>query len=250
MDRLKGQIAIVTGAAKGIGEAIATEFASEGASVAIADIDDGCAAEVARRIQVSGGVARAVKADVSEEALVKAMVSTVVDTWGGIDILVNNAGIYPRYAWQDMTVEQWDHIQAVNLRSCFLCSRTVFPHLKKKNSGKIINVSSVTFWLGQPRNLVHYIASKGGIIGFTRSLAREVGPFGIQVNAITPGAVETEEERKIATPEMVAAIVSQQCLPHRVGPRDIARAAVFLASSDCAMITGQAINVDGGWAMH
>jgi 3-oxoacyl-[acyl-carrier protein] reductase len=250
MSRLKDQVAIVTGAAKGIGEAIAVEFANEGAFVVVADVDNESATEVVRRIQARGGVALALKTDVSDEASVEAMVSTVANTRGGIDILVNNAAIYPRYSWHEMTVEQWDQIQAVNLRSCFLCSRAVFPHLKKKNAGKIINISSVTFWLGQPRNLVHYIASKGGIIGFTRALAHEVGQFGIQVNAITPGAVETEEEKKVATPEMVAAIVSQQCLGRRVVPRDIARTAVFLASADSAMITGQAINVDGGWAMH
>jgi 3-oxoacyl-[acyl-carrier protein] reductase len=250
MDILKDRIAIVTGAASGIGEAIATEFAKEGAAVAVADINDDRARQVAERIKSQGARALAVKTDVSDERSVENLVKSVLEEFGGIDILVNNAGIYPRYVWHEMTSEQWDHIQAVNLKSHFLCSRAVFPHLKKKQAGKIINISSVTFWLGQPRNLVHYIASKGGVVGFTRSLAHEVGEFNIQVNAITPGAVETEEEKKVATPEMVAAIVAQQCVRRRVLPWDIARAAVFLASADSDMITGQTINIDGGWAMH
>jgi 3-oxoacyl-[acyl-carrier protein] reductase len=174
----------------------------------------------------------------------------VVAKYGSVDVLVNNAGAYPRFVWHEMTVEQWDHIQALNLRSCFLCSREVFPYLKSKMAGKIINLSSVTFLVGRPHNLVHYIASKGGVIGFTRALAHDVGEFNIQVNAITPGAVESEEERKVATPEMTAAIVALQSLRNRVQVRDIARTAVFLASADSDLITGQTINVDAGWAMH
>lgn len=250
MDILKDRRAIVTGAASGIGEAIATQFGREGASVALADINYELAQEVSTHIKNQGKEAVAVDVDVSDEKSVDRMVKKVLEEFGGIDILVNNAGIYPRYVWYDMTPEQWDRIQAVNLKGHFLCSRAAFPHLKQNNAGKIINISSVTYWLGQPRNLVHYIASKGGVIGFTRALAHELGEFNIQVNAITPGAVETEEEKKVATAEMVTAIVANQCLRRRVLPRDIARTAVFLASSDADMITGQTINVDGGWAMH
>jgi 3-oxoacyl-[acyl-carrier protein] reductase len=126
----------------------------------------------------------------------------------------------------------------------------VFPHFRERREGKIINVGSVTFWLGQPNNLVHYIASKAGVIGLTRALAHEVGEFNVQVNVITPGAVETEEAKRVVTAEMVQASLAQQCLKRCVSPRDIARTAVFLASADSDMITGQAINVDGGWAMH
>jgi 3-oxoacyl-[acyl-carrier protein] reductase len=247
---LADRIAIVTGAAKGIGEAIALEFAREGAAVALVDLNKDRAVQVAEQIQRSGTRALAVQADVSDEGSVENMVSIVAEAFGRVDILVNNAGIYPRYVWHEMTSEQWDLIQAVNLKSLFLCSRAVFPHLKRKRAGKIINLSSVTFWLGKPRNLVHYIASKGGVVGFTRALAHDIGEFNIQVNAIAPGAVETEEEKRVATPEMVASIVAEQCLGRRVLPRDIARTAVFLASPDSDMITGQTINVDGGWAMH
>jgi 3-oxoacyl-[acyl-carrier protein] reductase len=247
---LQSRIAIVTGAAQGIGESIALEFAAEGARIAVADINFEGAKRVAALAESRGSVAMAVEVDVTQETSIVAMVKIVVAKYGSVDVLVNNAGAYPRFVWHEMTVEQWDHIQALNLRSCFLCSREVFPYLKSKMAGKIINLSSVTFLVGRPHNLVHYIASKGGVIGFTRALAHDVGEFNIQVNAITPGAVESEEERKVATPEMTAAIVALQSLRNRVQVRDIARTAVFLASADSDLITGQTINVDAGWAMH
>lgn len=250
MGVLQERVAIVTGAARGIGESIAREFAAEGARVAIADIDLPAAKKVAASLTSNGARVLPMEVDVADENLVRRMVDSVTQEFGSIQILVNNAGIYPRYKWAEMTVEQWDRIQAVNVRGCFLCARAVFPHFEKQGDGKIINISSVTFWVGQPRDLVHYITSKGAIIGFTRSLAKDLGEFNIQVNAITPGGVETEEERKYATPEQVAAVVAFQALKRRVSARDIARAAVFLASSDSNMITGQTLNVDGGWAMH
>ena len=250
MDALHNLVAIVTGSAQGIGESIALEFAREGARVAVADINFEGAKRVAVQAESNGGIATAIEADVTREDSVAKMVKTVVAQYGSVDILVNNAGIYPRFVWHEMTLQQWDDTQAVNLRSCFLCSREVFPYFRAKMTGKIINLSSVTFWVGRPHNLVHYIASKGGVIGFTRSLAHDVGEFNIQVNAITPGAVESEEERKVATPEVIAAVLSQQSLRRRVQVRDIARTAVFLASSDSDLITGQTINVDAGWAMH
>ncbi len=250
MGALQNRIAIVTGAAQGIGESIALEFAAEGARVAVADINSEGAKRVAALAESNGGVATAVEVDVTQEASVASMVTTVIAKYGSVDILVNNAGAYPRFVWHEMTVEQWDQTQALNLRSCFLCSRGVFPSFKAKMAGKIINLSSVTFWVGRPHNLVHYISSKGGVIGFTRSLAHDVGEFNIQVNAITPGAVESEEEKKVATPEMIAAVLAQQSLNRRVQVRDIARTAVFLASPDSDLITGQTINVDAGWAMH
>ena len=226
------------------------EFAMEGAAVVLADINYDRAGEVAARITAFGGTAKPIKTDVTDETSVAAMVKEVAEHFKEFHILVNNAGIYPRYIWHEMTAEQWDHTQAVNLKGCFFCSRAVFPHFRERREGKIINVGSVTFWLGQPNNLVHYIASKAGVIGLTRALAHEVGEFNVQVNVITPGAVETEEAKRVVTAEMVQASLAQQCLKRCVSPRDIARTAVFLASADSDMITGQAINVDGGWAMH
>jgi 3-oxoacyl-[acyl-carrier protein] reductase len=250
MGALNNRVAIVTGAAQGIGESIALQFAAEGARVAVTDINFEGAKRVAALANSSGGVATAIEVDVREEASIVSMVKAVVAKYDSVDILVNNAGAYPRFVWHEMTVQQWDDTQAVNLRSCFLCSREVFPYFKAKMAGKIINLSSVTFWVGRPHDLVHYIASKGGVIGFTRSLAHDVGGFNVQVNAITPGAVESEEEKKVATPEMIAAVLAQQSLRRRVQVKDIARVAVFLASADSDTITGQTINVDAGWAMH
>jgi 3-oxoacyl-[acyl-carrier protein] reductase len=247
---LTNRVCIVTGGAKGIGEAIVEEFSREGASVVIADIDAPAGEAVAKRLRDEGRTVIAIHTDVSDEAAVARLVNDAGDRFGGIDVLVNNAGIYPRYAFEETTTEQWDRIQAVNVRSAFLCAKAVCPWFKRQGHGKIINLSSVTFWLGQPRDLVHYIASKGALIGLTRALARDLGEYNIRVNAITPGAVESEAERKVATPEQVAHIVAMQALKRRVSPRDIARTAVFLASPDSDLITGQTVNVDGGWAMH
>src|SRR5439155_16377480 len=170
MGVLENRASIVTGAAKGIRQAVASEFASEGASVAVVDVDGEGAKATAAQLAAAGARTLAMRADVSDEHAVRSMVEEVAEHFGHIDILVNNAGIYPRYVWNEMSAEQWDRIQGVNLRSCFLCSQAVFAYLKKQGAGKIINISSVTFWLGFPRNLVHYTASKGGVIGFTRAL--------------------------------------------------------------------------------
>ncbi|MDF2719537.1 MAG: 3-oxoacyl-ACP reductase FabG, partial [Paenibacillus sp.] len=192
--RLKDKVALVTGGSTGIGREVCLAFAAEGARVAVNYIgSEARAEEVVAAIEAAGGHAMAVFADVSDEAQVKAMVEAVGSVWGGVDILVNNAGIYPRKAWHEITGDEWDRVQAVNLKSCFLTSKAVFPHMKDKGYGKIINVSSVTFWRGQ-KGFVHYVASKGGVIGFTRALSREVGMHGITVNAISPGAVLTEQE--------------------------------------------------------
>jgi 3-oxoacyl-[acyl-carrier protein] reductase len=250
VDILKGKVAVVTGAAKGIGESIATEFAAEGARIALVDLDIENATSVAARLSAGGAKAVAYAADVSDEQQVNTAIDRIAAEFAAIHILVNNAGMYPRYKFEELTVEQWDRIQAVNVRSAFLCSRAVLPFFKKQGGGKIVNLSSVTFFVGFPRDLVHYIASKGAIVGFTRSLAKDLGEFNIRVNAITPGAVESEEEKRVATPEQVAAVIALQAIRRRLLPRDIARTAVFLTSADAEMISGQTINVDGGWAMH
>lgn len=250
MHILQNQVCVVTGAARGIGRAIAEEFVIEGARVVAADIDLPEMEKTAEELRRRGAEILPLEVDVSDEASVARMVKMAGDKFGAIDVLVNNAGIYPRHKFEETTLEQWERVQSVNVRGCFLCSRAVLPSFKQQGKGKIINLSSVTFWVGQPANLVHYIASKGGVIGFTRSLAHDLGGLNIQVNAISPGGVETEEEKKYATPEQVAAVVALQSLKRRVSPRDIARTTVFLASSDSDIITGQTINVDGGWAMH
>lgn len=250
MNILQGRICIVTGAARGIGRAIVEEFVVEGASVVAADVDLPELQKTADTFRSRGARILPVEVDVADEISVERMVKAAAGNFSSIDVLVNNAGIYPRHKFEETTLQQWERVQSVNVRGCFLCSRAVLPYFKQRGKGKIINLSSVTFWVGQPANLVHYIASKGAVIGFTRSLAHDLGELNIQVNAISPGGVETEEEKKYATPEQIAAVVAMQSLKRRVSARDIARTAVFLASSDSDIITGQTINVDGGWAMH
>ena len=247
---LENKVAIVTGAAQGIGAGIAREFASNGARVAIFDQNEQKASALVQELteQRHEVVFRSV--DVSDPESVQSGVDSVLKQFGSIEILVNNAGIYPRKPWEEMTLQDWDHIQNTNLRSCFMCSKAVYASMKEGKWGRIINMSSVTFWLGAPQNLVHYISSKGGIIGFTRSLAREIAGYNITVNAITPGAVETEGEKEVATEEDVKAILALQSLQTRVLPVDIAKTALFLASDWARAITGQTINVDAGWHMH
>jgi 3-oxoacyl-[acyl-carrier protein] reductase len=140
-------------------------------------------------------------------------------------------------------------MQDVNLKSLYLCCREALPHMAKRKSGKIVNISSVTFFLGV-KNLTHYVASKGGVIGFTRSLAREAGDFNVHVNCITPGAIKTEGELVHADPSVIAAIVEQQSLRRRILPLDIARVALFLSSELSDAMSGQTLNVDGGWVMY
>jgi 3-oxoacyl-[acyl-carrier protein] reductase len=249
MPLLKDKVALVTGAAAGIGEATAQLFAEEGAHVVVYDREGDDAESVARTIRAAGGSAFAVAGDVRDAATVKGAIDRVVAAHGHFDILINNAGIYPRRAVLEISEQEWDEVLSVNLKGVFQCTRLALPRMIAQRSGKIINISSVNFHVGSP-NFSHYIASKGGIIGFTRALARELGPHNIHINAITPGAVRTEAEKRIATQAQVDAIVVRQCLNHRVLPLDIARTCLFLASEWSDAITGQTINVDCGYALY
>src|SRR5215471_12667693 len=163
--------------------------------------------------------------------------------------LINNAGVYPRKPFLEMSEQEWDDVQETNLKGVFHCTKAVLPHMVERRGGKIVNISSVTFFKGLA-NLTHYVAAKGGVIGFTRSLAREMGPNNVYVNCITPGAIEVETEKVVATPEQIAAIVAQQSMQRRLKPLDVARVCLFLASHLSDGLTGQTINVDGGLIMH
>ena len=215
-------------------------FAEHGAKLVLLDRDTGRNEAVARVLS-----ARAVTCDVSDGAAVTAAVQQA----GPADVLINNAGIYPRKALLETTEEEWDHMQAVNLKSVFLMTKAVLPGMLERGAGKIVNLSSVTFHLGMA-NLAHYVAAKGGIIGLTRCTAREVGPRNVHVNCITPGAILVEAEKAVQTAEALQEILQQQCLKRRLLPLDIARTCLFLASELSDGLTGQTINVDGGWVMH
>jgi len=237
---IEGKTAIVTGAATGIGEGIARLFAQQGARLVLLDRDSERNNAVARELK-----AQAITCDVSDSFAVE---QAVLET-GPADILINNAGIYPRKALIETTEQEWDHMQAVNLKSVFLMTKAVLPAMLERGSGKIVNISSVTFHLGTA-NLAHYVASKGGVIGLTRTAAREAGPRNVHVNCITPGAILVEAERAVQTEEALHEIMNQQCLKRRLLPLDIARTCLFLASALSDGLTGQTLNVDGGWVMH
>ncbi len=253
--RLRNKVAIITGASQSIGKGLALRFAAEGAKVVVNYLSNAALAEnVVKQIKDRGGEAFAFAADVANESDVERMVAETVSRFGSIDILVNNAAVDPRKKWTDITVEDWDYIMSNNVRSQFICCKSVYPHMRKQRYGKIINVSSVTFWIGKT-NYVHYVASKGAIIGFTRALAREVGGDNITVNCITPGAVQTETElAKAGSAEKLKedekSLLQLQAIPRRELIEDLEGAFVFLASSDSDFITGQTVNVDGGWVMH
>ncbi len=167
-----------------------------------------------------------------------------------MDILVNNAAIYPSRLWTEIREEEWDEVLAVNLKGYFLCARAAFPHMKARGHGRVINVASITFFIGFA-NLLDYVSSKGGVVGFIRTLAREVGPEGITVNAVSPGAFPTDAEKIHPDPEGYNRwVLEQQSIKRRGTPEDIGNLVSFLASDAASFITRQTVEIDGGWAMH
>jgi 3-oxoacyl-[acyl-carrier protein] reductase len=247
---LDGRVAFVTGGGGGLAEGICTSLAAAGASVACADVDLERAERVAGLTRDAGGRAVAVQVDVAERSSVEDAVRRVTDELGGVDILVNNAAIYPRRPWTEITEEEWDRVFAVNLKGSFLCSRACYPSMKERGRGHIVSVASITFLTGFAL-LLDYVSSKGGIVGFTRALAKELGPDGITVNAIAPGAFPTDAEKIHPNPEEYNRwILDQQSLKRRGVPADVGNLVVFLASDASSFITGQTVVVDGGWAMH
>jgi len=233
----------------GIGAGIAEEFAAQGATVFLLDRQEELCEQRAAAIREAGGNARAFRADVTKPREVAAAVEEILARHGRLDVVVNNAGIYPRRLFADMTESEWDEVHDVNLKSLFHVTKLVLPPMIARRSGKIINISSVTFFKGMAK-LTHYVAAKGGMIGFTRALAREVGEHNIHVNCITPGAIRTEGEAVHADPAAIAEIQSRQCLNRRLLPADIAGPCVFLASSLSDGMTGQTLNVDGGLILY
>jgi len=251
--RLKDRVAIITGGAEGIGKAYAEGFIKEGARVVIADINLAAALGLAESLNKNENVAIAVKADVSRISEVKEMVQKAIEHFGKIDILLNNAGMYKRNKavrvpiWE-MDPEDWEKVIAVNLTGIFLCCREELPHMVKQKRGKIINVASSLAFMGVPR-FTHYVASKGGVVSFTRALAREVGEYNINVNTLCPGYTLSGDSDKTSDEEREFEI-PLRALKRAEYPDDLVGTAIYLASTDSDMMTGQALVVDGGNIMH
>jgi 3-oxoacyl-[acyl-carrier protein] reductase len=249
MELIKDKTVIVTGAAAGIGAGVAELFAKHGAHVFLTDLDGAQVDKVAAALQARDCSAFAFEANARSRDAMAIVIQEAISRFGRIDVLINNAGIYPRQPFLEMTEEQWDAMQDINLKSVFHCTQLVLPHMVKQRAGAIVNISSVTFFTGL-QNLTHYIASKGAIIGFTRGLAREVGLHNVRVNCITPGAIETEGERKLMSRQEADEVIELQSLKRRIGPLDVARVCLFLATELSGALTGQTLNVDGGWIMY
>lgn len=244
--RLEGKTAVVTGAAQGIGKAIAKRIAEDGARVVIADMNGEGAKAAAADI---GHGARGVACDVSNEAQVGELFDTAADG-KAVDIVVNAAAIVPFIAWDDVDLAHWQKIMDTNLTSVFLTSRKATDMMRaEKKPGVLLNISSNAFFAGTP-NMSAYIASKGGVIGFTRALATEVGSHGIRVNALTPGLTDSDGVKASPHAESFDFVEMLQAMPGRGQPEHIAKVAAFLVSDDAEWITGQTINVDAGMVRY
>ena len=242
-----GKTAIVTGAATGIGAATAALLAARGARVLAAGLQPEALRETVAAIGAAGGEALAIEADVSDPEQIELVAARAEEAFGGADILVNNAAIYPLGPWHEADAAEWDAVYATNVRGCFLLARAVRPQMLARGGGSIVNVASVTFYWGEA-GLLSYVASKGAVIGFTRSLAREAGPEGIRVNAVAPGAFPTAATAIHADQDALwEGVLAAQSIKRRGEVEDVARAIAFFAGDDSSFVSGQTLLVDGGW---
>jgi len=247
---LKGKVAIVTGARRGMGKSHAIKLAKTGAKVVVADISLEDCQKVVEEIKNSGGQALAVKCDVTKKTEVDEMVKKAVEQWGRVDILVNNAGICQFKPFLELTEEEWDRTIDINLKGYFLCAQAAAREMVKQKSGVIVNIASIAMGqvgVGFP-TLAHYSASKGGIVALTETLALELAPFNIRVNAIAPGAIDTPMvEATKADPKTMEATLARIPL-HRMGKsEEVSNLVLFLASDASSYMTGSTVVIDGGW---
>ena len=252
--RLKDKVAIITGAAHGIGKAYARKFAEEGAHVVIADIDAKGGEATAKALLDAGGSAWARATDVTNFANVEGLMRESVEKYGKIDVLLNNAAIYvTQKLWkgpvEELALDEWDRVIEVNLKGVFLCSKAAIPIMKRQRQGKIINIASGTFFSGSG-NMPHYTTAKGGVVALTRVMARQLGEFGINVNCMTPGSTMSEESVSEDVLKRREGSMDKRAFKRVETPADIVGTALFLASADSDFITGQLLVVEGGGIMH
>jgi 3-oxoacyl-[acyl-carrier protein] reductase len=243
--RLEGQVAVITGAAQGIGRAIAFGLAREGAKIVVADLQGEKGKTVAAELQATGAEARAVEVDVASEASVERLARETFDRFGRVDIVINDAGVYLRSPVIEMSEEDWDRTLHINLGGNFLCARAFVPSMRRQKSGRIISIASSIAHYGA-KEFAHYAASKAAIIGFVKALARELGPDGITVNAICPSSANTEMPRRHRSEDEVMARLRATPLGHVLEPEDIVGPVLFLASEAACYITGQSYNINCG----
>lgn len=248
-----GRVVIITGGGRGIGRVYGEAFARAGMRVVLADVYGEEAERVASRIREAGGEALAVRTDISREEDAQAMAEVAAKAFGGIDALVNNASLMsslPRRPWTQIPLEEWDRVMAVDLRGLFLCCRAVYPHLRRRGGGKIVNISSTRVVEGAP-NRLHYTTAKAGVIGFTRALARELGPDKINVNVVLPGLTLSDTQVASSQPGYLSRDNDERrALKRAQLPEDLVGTVLYLLSPASDFVTGQSFNVDGGKVMH
>lgn len=252
--RFEGKVAIITGAAHGIGKAYAERLSAEGANVVIADLDKDAADGVAESLSAAGPGAIGVQCDVSDEEAVDGMVRTTVETFGRLDILINNASMFSvvpmsRGGFEDIGRDEWTKMMDVNVAGTWLACKAAVPEMRKNGYGKIVNVASGVVFKGPPGR-IHYVASKAAVVGLTRTLAREVGGDNITVNCIAPGSTLSEEAPSEEIVELRKKNIGTRAIKRLQMPEDLAGPMAFLASEDSDFVTGQTLVVDGGSVMH
>ena len=245
---LQGRVAIVTGGGRGIGATYCKALAQEGAAVLVADIDGAGAEDVARDIAASGRRAVACMVDVASQQSTSAMARSAIEAFGGVDILVNNAAMYAnltRKGFEDISTDEFDRVLAVNVKGVWLCTMAVAPSMRERGGGRIVNIGSGSVFVGG-NGLAHYVASKMGVIGLTRALARELGPDKICVNTLIPGLTDSSSNRANTTKAYLESEAKQRCIEKIQTPDDLVGPLIFLVSDDSHFVSGQNLNCDGG----